>query len=731
MKNFKFKTKYILVIVYCITLNLLMAQCPGANTPDCTVGDPYFGVAINEVSGDGGNIDSRNDAIVELAGPVGTNIGCMVITNGEWAVVLPTGTVIPADGVFIIGCGSSSEPSGYEPVSGLTCSVCDFEGMALDFDVCLPANAIYVSSSISTYGFTLDNGYCGTSTDGDQVILFQPDGTPQDAIVWGGNPSIPQTTTGGLTVYSGSTGLCGANSDHISIQDNMTYTLGDNDNNGIINDYTGSHVGRRSDGTNAIGVNIMPAGDCGANTKCYKMPGILDPIWVYAGNSFTGCNSSYVRLNGTTGSQSVGISADNPSHMDDPDCSSFSLSNPLTPSSCSNSGALAQWGYTDHPTPGQPNNVDVWDLFVTICGVTTEVSNSCKGTLDLYACNPTDVTFEYRIYNWQHVSGEGGLTSTGETGHTTPALFGSYINIPASAGGTGAPSPWTYANNLTSGVTTLTSTTSAVPVGNHSFVLQWKDYIYDCCGSSSATSNNECYERVTVRINIVAPLAVTSTSLVCPPTTAGTVNVKTAAGITGGCTPVYSLFDNGVQVGSSNTSGVFNLPTTLTGPITVTVTSGCPTISGCPADCNNSQTITIDNACRQAPLCPTLVLGTSTTTSGPKCPGDIVSLCVNTTTSTNLPNGGTVEWYMGTTSGFDPYTSPSFDLVCSSNIVSTPFSCPRIAGVIVNACAGPRLRRAETNCLRLIQEASHNQLGIFLLPLPHLLLMLAHQVQTF
>ncbi|MBK8347898.1 MAG: hypothetical protein IPL08_09805 [Saprospiraceae bacterium] len=149
-----------------------MAQCPGANTPDCTVGDPYFGVVINEVSGDGGNIDSRNDAIVELAGPVRTNIGCKVITNGEWAVVLPTGTVIPADGVFIIGCGSSSEPSGYEPVSGLTCSVCDFEGMALDFDVCLPANAIYVSSSISTYGFTLDNGYCGTSTDGDQVILF-------------------------------------------------------------------------------------------------------------------------------------------------------------------------------------------------------------------------------------------------------------------------------------------------------------------------------------------------------------------------------------------------------------------------------------------------------------------------------------------------------------------------------------------------------------------------------
>jgi len=68
----------------------------------------YQQVVINEVSGDGGNIEARNDAIVELAGPPGTDIGCMVITNTEWAVVLPAATIIPTDGVFLVGCSSGN-----------------------------------------------------------------------------------------------------------------------------------------------------------------------------------------------------------------------------------------------------------------------------------------------------------------------------------------------------------------------------------------------------------------------------------------------------------------------------------------------------------------------------------------------------------------------------------------------------------------------------------------------
>ena len=315
MDFFKLTPKPIILFFSLLMTFDLASQCPGANTPDCTSGDPYFGVVINEFGGDGGNIDSRNDAIVELAGPAGTNIGGMVVSNGEWAVVIPAGTLIPADGVFLIACGSSMEDSAYEPVSGLTCSVCDFEGMPIDFDVCLPANAAFVSASITTYGFTMDNGYCGVSNDGDQLILFQPDGTVQDAVYYGD----ADTTPGGLMTIGGSSGNCGSPNDHISVQDGMSYTLGDNDNNGVINDYTGTHIGRRGDGGNAIGVNIMPTGNGSAvvfgatvaggtnnaHQVCYTMPGLNDTRWIKAGRPPVGCNSTYVRLLNTDGSQEI------------------------------------------------------------------------------------------------------------------------------------------------------------------------------------------------------------------------------------------------------------------------------------------------------------------------------------------------------------------------------------------------------------------------------------------
>ena len=191
----------------------------------------YNHVVINEISGDGGNIEARNDAIVELAGPPGTDIGCMVITNTEWAVVLPAGTTIPADGVFLIACaignnGGGSVYTGNQ--SGLSCTVCDFPSLPIDFDVCDPANINYISSSLFVnYGFTLDNGYCGANRDGDQVILFQPDGTLHDAVYWG-QADMTNSNNGGLT-NGGASGNCGAAYDHVSAQIGQNYTLGDNE----------------------------------------------------------------------------------------------------------------------------------------------------------------------------------------------------------------------------------------------------------------------------------------------------------------------------------------------------------------------------------------------------------------------------------------------------------------------------------------------------------------------
>ncbi len=40
---------------------------------------------------------------IELLGPPGMDISCYVLTDGDWTITLPTGSIIPADGIFSIG----------------------------------------------------------------------------------------------------------------------------------------------------------------------------------------------------------------------------------------------------------------------------------------------------------------------------------------------------------------------------------------------------------------------------------------------------------------------------------------------------------------------------------------------------------------------------------------------------------------------------------------------------
>ena len=265
-----------------------LAQCPGS----------YDSVVICEVSGDAAQSDGCNDALVEICGTPGTAIGCMVLSNSEWAVVLPAATIIPADGVYLIACSS-------DPTSGCGVGVAfgangleangsgdynvGFAAAEIDFDVCDPANATYYDPAAT--GFALDNSNAG---DGDAVVLFQPDGTVHDAIAWGAPGAI------GLT-------------DNCAIQMG-TYTLGDNDANGIINDNLSAAIGGRCDGTNSSGVPFMPDGDCMASNIIYTMPIITDAVYTRApGSTFIGCNSSYIRLNPAS---SHGGRQGNPSHAD-------------------------------------------------------------------------------------------------------------------------------------------------------------------------------------------------------------------------------------------------------------------------------------------------------------------------------------------------------------------------------------------------------------------------------
>ena len=675
----------------------------------------YENVVINESSGDGGNIEAGNDAIVEIAGPSGTDIGCMVITNTEWAIVLPAGTKIPNDGVFSIGCEERDNKSTgfYTGLStGLSCDVCDFPGLVVDFDVCNAQNASYVSTSVySTYGFTLDNQAQEGNRDGDQVILFRPDGTPHDAIYWGG-PEMTNSA-GGNTTVGGASGNTGAPSDHVSVQINHPYTLGDNDENGIINDYTGTHIGYRANGKNAIGVNIMPngnddlgnpelfgnqlvlpPGDCNADKKKYTVPALSNPVWVNVGLNLVSCNSTHIRLNDTSpigNSHQEEKSSTTSSHKDDPDLNAdwqVFGANDLIPSSINPDMAASQWQITNHPNPGKPNDADSWDFFYNIGEGNIEIT--AKNVVNISLCNAQSIIFGLRVYNYQHV----------EPSSRSTKLAGSFIRDES-----GIDQEWeilqvghqktvgTYPSN-NDGVTIFKFTSNILENGTtNSFTLVWDDYT-DCCGSGSNNTvvnqaiPHECYEKIKVNIQVAEAVTISDTEIDCPEdfiTNIGLIDFSDFISSPNALVK-YHLKEQVIEgmetitgtIIASNSTGIFNLPTTLRPPLALVVED--------LANCGATQIIKIGNDCRNAPPCPEPKGASISKTT--VCPTENFTLSLDAVLSTDLPNGGTVDWYYGT-AGFDPFDENQRTLLGKSEITTTdsptPTTGPALNEVLVDA----------------------------------------------
>ncbi len=676
----------------------------------------YQNIVLNELSGDGGNIEAGNDAIVEIAGPPGANIGCMVITNTEWAIVLPAGTTIPTDGVFSIGCEERDNNSTgfYTGLStGISCDVCDFPGLVLDFDVCNIQHADYVSSSVySTYGFTLDNQPQNGNTDGDQVLLFRPDGTPHDGVYWGA-PDFTNAARGNTT-EGGASGNEGAPSDHVSVQINHPYTLGDNDENGIINDYIGSHIGYRANGNNAIGVHIMPSGnddlgnpelfgnqlvvppgDCNADQNVYTVPALSDPVWVNVGLNLTSCNSTHIRINDTSpngNSIQEPKSSTTSSHMDDPDLNADWVSfvpTALVPSSVNPTTAKAQWQISNHPNPGEPNDVDSWDFFYDIGTGAIEITE--KNVVNLSLCATQTVEFELRVYNYQHV----------EPTMRSAKLAGSFVRDE-----TGTDHDWTItevghdqtigsAASNNDGITTFNFVSNILAAGmTHSFTLVWDDYT-DCCGSGSNNTvvnqsvAHECYEKVKVNIRVAEALAVSDNTITCPgdfSTNVGLIDFSKL--VTSSNAAVQYQLKEQVTTGaeattgtivSTNTTGIFNLPTTLNPPLAVIIED--------VANCGTNQIITVGADCRNIPPCP--APNGATISAATVCPEEDFTLAIDAILSTDLPSGGTIDWYYGAT-GFDPFNGEGI-LLGQSNITTVfppaPTTGPVINEVLVDAAA--------------------------------------------
>ncbi len=678
---------------------------------------PYTNVVINEISGDGGNIEAGNDAIVELAGPPGTNIGCMVITNTEWAIVLPANTLIPPDGIFLIGCEERNNASNgfYTGINtGLSCSVCDFPGLVVDFDVCNTANAAYVSTSLyTTYGFTLDNQSCNGNKDGDQVILFQPDGTPHDAIYWGAADNT-NANGGGITT-GGASGNCGLSADHVAVQIGQSYTLGDNDDNGIVNDYTGTHQGFKSSGGNALAVHIMPdgnddfgnpeisgtlvtvpPGDCNAINQKYTVPPLTDPIWVNKGLSLVSCNSTFIRINDTSPAgnsiqeESVATTS---SHKDDPDLNTNWIAynaSALVPSSVNPIMAAAQWQITNHPNPSAPNDADSWDFFYNLGSGDVEITAQDK--VDLTLCSSQSVSFSLKVYNYQHVE------PTIRTTHKA----GSFVRDE-----TGTDQAWTITSVGSSttkgsnpsgndGTTTFTFTSNNLAAGaTHTFTLVWDDYT-DCCGSGNNNTvvnqsvAHECYEKITIHIKVAEALTVSDNEITCPgdfsariglidfstlvTSTNAVVQYQLRAGVTNGMESTTGTLVN------TNTTGIFNLPNTLAPNLALILKD----LNGCSTD----RVIRISDNCSRIPPCPNPTGATISTNT--VCPNENFTLSIDATLSTNLPNSGTIDWYYGTT-GFDPH-NPNESTLLGQSIISTifpsvPTTGPFLNEVLVDAAA--------------------------------------------
>lgn len=138
-------------------------------------------VVLNEImynpSGvDGGFVPGEVGEWIELYGPSGTDIGCYVITDGDWTITIPDGTTIPSDEFFVVGDAMFANTP--DPTSG----------------------SVVVDLDVGTCGCTTGSNVPGLTNSGEYVVLFDENQNFLDGINFNDPnssnlPSGTQTTT--------------------------------------------------------------------------------------------------------------------------------------------------------------------------------------------------------------------------------------------------------------------------------------------------------------------------------------------------------------------------------------------------------------------------------------------------------------------------------------------------------------------------------------------------------
>ena len=113
-------------------------------------------VCINEVLYDADENDGSGGEYIELSGTAGEDLSCYVLSDGDFGIVLPSGTTIPQDGILLIANSTTLGNNG------------DASLIDVDLNSCNCATGATIS---------LTNG-------GEFVALFAPDNTLIDGIIF-------------------------------------------------------------------------------------------------------------------------------------------------------------------------------------------------------------------------------------------------------------------------------------------------------------------------------------------------------------------------------------------------------------------------------------------------------------------------------------------------------------------------------------------------------------------
>ena len=147
------------------------------------------GPGAGDGTGCGANGDPLSEEYIELIAPAGTDLSCYVLTDGDWILTLPAGSIVPADGLFTIGHNNSP----LHITNGTT--------FDLDVEGC---NCIADVGTRVCQDLIFTNG-------GEYLTMYDASGTFIDGVIYGNPSGVNNTPSpGDIISTSGLTGCVGS-----------------------------------------------------------------------------------------------------------------------------------------------------------------------------------------------------------------------------------------------------------------------------------------------------------------------------------------------------------------------------------------------------------------------------------------------------------------------------------------------------------------------------------------